>query len=541
VSRKSDGESENTIASARKHSPDSLCGWETLWLAQALGERLRGLRIDRLVLAAGSTLVLHVEGREAREWLYFWLSSPGGTVFPGPVGIRSKPGEAGDIVEWSSALKGAVIENVEACFPHRSLIITCRRGASDYHLLLDPVKSGGNLYLLDEHMVILRRIKNRGFSAGNVLKPEVVRQPQGHFTDLYWSPGGSVPAGMNGSFCSRMMCLDDSQRLALEKNPPSCEALALFYGGIYAPADTYADFWSACCTPIWREFRTAMLRTAMLAPAKNRRTRLERSLRRMQSDLRKLGDPDKHRRKGDLLAANLHLIKKGAESVEVDDLFSETGGKVAIAMDPAMEPQQNLQRYYARYAKAKRGIEEIERRSTSARRKLIKVEKEIERINAIENIETLPKGVSTGKPGKPGKAAPTGGGRVMPAGVQHWRTADGYDLFLGRSADGNDRLVRQVMRGRDYWFHVADSPGSHVVLRFSGKGAQPPESAIKEAARLAHFNSPQRDEKAVAVSCVPGKWVRKKKGDAPGLVHISHPRTIMVDPDPGLFKRLTKA
>jgi len=118
-------------------------------------------------------------------------------------------------------------------------------------------------------------------------------------------------------------------------------------------------------------------------------------------------------------------------------------------------------------------------------------------------------------------------------------TADGYELYLGRSAEGNDRLVRQLLRGDDLWFHIADGTGSHVVLRRPRRGEELPEAAIQEAARLAHYNSSLRGEKAAAVVCVPGKWVRKVKG-APGQATYSQPRTLRVDPDPRLFERLRR-
>ena len=86
----------------------------------------------------------------------------------------------------------------------------------------------------------------------------------------------------------------------------------------------------------------------------------KKQTKKLQDTLERLQDSEKadeYRIKGELLTANLYKVEKGMTSVELDDWYSESGGKVKIALDATLPPSKNAQRYFKTYNKHKRARE----------------------------------------------------------------------------------------------------------------------------------------------------------------------------------------
>jgi predicted ribosome quality control (RQC) complex YloA/Tae2 family protein len=114
-------------------------------------------------------------------------------------------------------------------------------------------------------------------------------------------------------------------------------------------------------------------------------------------------------------------------------------------------------------------------------------------------------------------------------GARRYRSSDGYEILVGRADRDNDNLTLRVARSFDLWFHAADYPGSHVILRNPKRQPVPPRS-IAEAAQLAAKFSQAKDLPKAAVNYCEKKFVTKPKGFAPGQVRLASFRTILVEP-----------
>ncbi|HMT09978.1 MAG TPA: NFACT RNA binding domain-containing protein, partial [Pyrinomonadaceae bacterium] len=79
------------------------------------------------------------------------------------------------------------------------------------------------------------------------------------------------------------------------------------------------------------------------------------------------------------------------------------------------------------------------------------------------------------------------------------------------------------------WLHTADYPGSHVVIRDSGKKTVP-ERTLVEAAQLAAFYSNAREHGRVSVRYTQRKFVHKPKKAPAGMVSLSSFKTVLVEP-----------
>ncbi len=111
---------------------------------------------------------------------------------------------------------------------------------------------------------------------------------------------------------------------------------------------------------------------------------------------------------------------------------------------------------------------------------------------------------------------------------------DGWEILVGKGARDNDELSLKIADPLDYWFHVEEYSGSHVILRCPG-GIEPPPDIVRYAATLAAWHSKARGAggKVEVHQCL-ARDVRKPRGYEPGKVQIKDWTTIKVyarDPD----------
>jgi predicted ribosome quality control (RQC) complex YloA/Tae2 family protein len=101
---------------------------------------------------------------------------------------------------------------------------------------------------------------------------------------------------------------------------------------------------------------------------------------------------------------------------------------------------------------------------------------------------------------------------------------------VGRNNRENDELTHRVARPEDLWFHAQGVPGSHVVLRRSGRKDHPGKRILELAAGLAAHFSRARHSGTVPVIYTQRRYVRKPKGAKPGLAAVQREKTIFVAP-----------
>jgi len=107
---------------------------------------------------------------------------------------------------------------------------------------------------------------------------------------------------------------------------------------------------------------------------------------------------------------------------------------------------------------------------------------------------------------------------------------DGFTVLVGRTAADNDVLTVKLASPRDFWFHVAAGPGSHVVVRNPEGVDRLPREARRFAASLAAGYSKERAGGRVAVHVTTCAEVRKPRGYAPGMVTLGRYDTVQASP-----------
>jgi len=129
---------------------------------------------------------------------------------------------------------------------------------------------------------------------------------------------------------------------------------------------------------------------------------------------------------------------------------------------------------------------------------------------------------------KPSRGEAKRGRPASPRGGYQRLQLDGYDVLVGTSALGNERVTFELSDPEDVWLHARGVPGSHVVVRSGGRAL--PVEVIEHAAKLAAQHSAARHDALVQVDWAPRKHVRKIRGALPGLVRYTHEQTMRVRP-----------
>jgi predicted ribosome quality control (RQC) complex YloA/Tae2 family protein len=268
------------------------------------------------------------------------------------------------------------------------------------------------------------------------------------------------------------------------------------------------------------------LRSHILSRLRQRRDLLNHLAR----DLDKFSNGEVHQRYGELLLANLRQAVKTGGGFQVTDYYDESQPLIEIPSAGIPTPQEAAEHYFKLARKARRGFEKVGERLPQVENEIAQLEThlaELEaRVDAVA-LNTLAAQLNLPAPEK--KPSQSAKKEVKIPGVRRYRSSDGYEIMVGRAGADNDNLTFRVAKSYDLWFHAADYPGSHVVLRNPQRKPVPPRS-IAEAAQLAAKFSQARTLPRAAVNYCERKYVTKMKGFAPGQVRLSSFKTLMVEP-----------
>lgn len=263
-------------------------------------------------------------------------------------------------------------------------------------------------------------------------------------------------------------------------------------------------------------------------------TGIQRKIAKIKSDIEDADNADLYEKYGNILMANLHLVKIGMESVTLPDIYDADSPQVTIPLEIKRPPNENARSYLKKSRKAAKGRPILERRLEKSKSDEAGLKSDIQRLQEISQDELaefqsalIDKGVL-----RPGKKTEAGKKRQAEAGGIHprrYRTSDGWSVLVGRSNSENDRLTAGAAR-EDIFLHAQGCPGSHVILKTGGRSGAPPKNTLEEAARLAAYWSKARNSRTVPVNYTEVRHVNKPRGAAPGLVRIRNEKTLFVTP-----------
>ena len=256
--------------------------------------------------------------------------------------------------------------------------------------------------------------------------------------------------------------------------------------------------------------------------------RLSRKINLQKADLKQCADREELRVKGDLLQANLYRIARGSAAVTVENYYDENNAPITIALNPAISPAMNAQRFYKAYNKAKTREIMLTEQIAKASDELRYLESVQDMLSRCESEAEL-SAIREELRGQGYLRAPKGAKhRDKPLPPLEFVSSDGYRILVGRNNVQNDTLTLRVAAKNDVWLHTKNIPGSHVIVLSNGGNVS--DTAIGEAAAIAAAHSKARDSAQVPVDYTLVKNVSKPSGAKPGkVIYVSY-KTVYVTP-----------
>ena len=259
-------------------------------------------------------------------------------------------------------------------------------------------------------------------------------------------------------------------------------------------------------------------------------TLLERNRKKYDLQKKQLKDTEKREKYkvyGELIHTYGYQLEEGCKGFDALNYY--TNETIHIPLDATISPLDNAKKYFDRYAKLKRTYEaltdliedtqlEIDHLDSIATAlDIAETEADLQQIKE----EMMESGYIKHKYSKKktqGKSKP-----------YHYRSTDGFDIYVGKNNFQNDELTFKFAEGNDWWFHAKGMPGSHVLVKT--KTGKMPDRTFEEAGRLAAFYSKGRGNEKVEIDYLQKKNVKKPNKAKPGFVVYYTNYSLTIQPD----------
>ena len=258
-------------------------------------------------------------------------------------------------------------------------------------------------------------------------------------------------------------------------------------------------------------------------------------LKKQEKELLATDNAEEFRQKGELLTTFLHQVPNDQDQVILDNYY--TNQPITIALDKALTPNQNAQRYFKRYQKLKEAVKYLTDLIEETKATILyleSVETVLNQAGLEEIAEIREELIQTGFIRRRQREKIQK--RKKP---EQYLASDGKTIiYVGRNNLQNEELTFKMARKEELWFHAKDIPGSHVVI----SGNLDPSDEVKtDAAELAAYFSQGRLSNLVQVDMIEIKKLNKPTGGKPGFVTYTGQKTLRVTPDPEKIVSMKKS
>jgi len=475
-----------------------------------LAETVRGAHVQKVHQPSGRSIILQVRKPGATHQLYLGVQPGLARVHLLSRSLPNPPAPPTFCMALRKHTIPGTIESVEVLSDDRIVKLAISRRADDgapgqCGLIVELVPGSENIILVDAADQIVAALEHTTSKDGRVIAPRrpyvLPSQPP--------APSASAERGSEDRFARAMSKGEfGSYSAAIE--------------AAYAAEDI--------------ETQSAELRRSLQTVLGRNEKRLARRLEKIQKDFDATGTADELARKGEMLKANLGLLRRGMASIEVLD--SDAGKATEIELDPTLMPLENMQRYFKRARKLRAGRDRIKERLDDTRSELAALadlRSRLARAADPDELRTIGEALRTG-----GYAAPAPAERPKEVRSQPRKfvSADGITILVGRNPAQNDELTLHAA-GNDWWLHVQQYPGSHVIIK-SEKDKPLMKETLLDAAHLAMHFSQLRDAGKAIIDYTQRKHIKKPRGFPPGRVTYSQQKTIVLVPDKRRLERLLR-
>ena len=268
--------------------------------------------------------------------------------------------------------------------------------------------------------------------------------------------------------------------------------------------------------------------------------------KRLLREQKKYEEAEGLQKTAQMLTSSRLKMDQHYESVKATDYFGEKPRTVELPLDSTISLKENIERMFKLYQKAGRGKTMVAQQLRQIQSRMASIQEQTRRLQAIKDWDTwlaiaskIPGGRkpdlhSTADSLSQGFAlSGSRSARPLPAGeARRFRsiTIDGREVLIGKGARENDELTFDVAAPDDFWLHVAEYSGSHVVVRNPRREKDLDDAILTKAAQLAAYFSQARNSSKVEVHYTKRKHVIKPRRAKAGLVRLLEFKSIKVEP-----------
>ena len=299
-----------------------------------------------------------------------------------------------------------------------------------------------------------------------------------------------------------------------------------FANQVGEPFDSLSDLLDTYYKDKAERDRVKQQASELIRRVENELQKNRHKLKKQEKELLATDNAEEFRQKGELITTFLHQVPNDQDQVILDNYY--TNQPITIALDKALTPSQNAQRYFKRYQKLKEAVKYLTDLIEETKATILyleSVETVLNQAGLEEIAEIREELIQTGFIRRRQREKIQK--RKKP---EQYLASDGKTIiYVGRNNLQNEELTFKMARKEELWFHAKDIPGSHVVI----SGNLTPSDEVKtDAAELAAYFSKGRLSNLVQVDMIEVKKLNKPTGGKPGFVTYTGQKTLRVTPDP---------
>ena len=274
-------------------------------------------------------------------------------------------------------------------------------------------------------------------------------------------------------------------------------------------------------------------RNSLLKLILNKLHKLNSKLDLINEKIAECKDTDKYRLYGELITSNLYRIDNhNVDSITLENYY-ENNNLITIPLDKSISPSANAKKFFKKYHKLKNAKSIVDEQKLHLLADIDYIESivyEIESADSISDIDEIYAEIkdenvklrnrSSNKKTKLKNKLESHIGEPLKFEV------DGFTVLVGKNNKQNDYLTTKYANENDFWLHVKDLQGSHVILRTENK--VPSQETINKCAMLAKAHSKAEQSSNATVDYTLVKYVKKPSGSKPGMVIYTHEKSVTV-------------
>ena len=283
------------------------------------------------------------------------------------------------------------------------------------------------------------------------------------------------------------------------------------------------EFYEYQATRDWVKQRASQVERIV----KNEQKKLSKKIIKLKKQLDLAENSEGYRIRGEILNANLGMVKPGMTKVELPNYY-DNNNAIEVRLDPALSPARNAQKYFTKYKKLRDSIKHVNEQikiAESNLRYFDSIQTAIDNADPQDIEQITDELISQGYIHK--KQTNKRRKKITERNLNKFKLSSGKTVLVGKNNYQNDWLTLKKANKSDYWFHVKNMPGSHVILQDDN----PTDQDIQEAAEIAAYFSKGKLSAHVPVDYVQDKRVKKPNGAKPGFVIYTGQNSIEVTPE----------